>query len=237
MGPTWGPSGADRTQVGLMLAPWTLLYGITTFVNWTHKKNIQWNCNQNTSFFSQRNAFENYVCNIVYILFQPQFVSCNGLDNGLLLDSSKPITEPILSNHHEGLMAYTCSQFHRKRLKIYILHMSLEIDKFKIISTSTRGPCVKVSFISAVTDVLDREIASSPAIWLCVYCLPSQTAAIIHQVTHPTSPWQLRSHRCAVWQPQMSIVIGMIIVPVLIVTLYQNLIAVAAAKIKGCSLC
>ena len=27
IGPTWGPSGADRTQVGLMLAPWTLLSG------------------------------------------------------------------------------------------------------------------------------------------------------------------------------------------------------------------
>ena len=27
MGPTWGLSGADRTQVGLMLAPWTLLSG------------------------------------------------------------------------------------------------------------------------------------------------------------------------------------------------------------------
>ena len=26
-GPTWGPSGADRTQVGAMLAPWTLLSG------------------------------------------------------------------------------------------------------------------------------------------------------------------------------------------------------------------
>ena len=25
MGPTWAPSGADRTQVGPMLAPWTLL--------------------------------------------------------------------------------------------------------------------------------------------------------------------------------------------------------------------
>ena len=25
MGPTWGPSGADRTQAGPMLAPWTLL--------------------------------------------------------------------------------------------------------------------------------------------------------------------------------------------------------------------
>ena len=27
MGATWGPSGADRTQVGRMLAPWTLLSG------------------------------------------------------------------------------------------------------------------------------------------------------------------------------------------------------------------
>ena len=27
MGPTWGPSGADRTQVGPMLSPWTLLSG------------------------------------------------------------------------------------------------------------------------------------------------------------------------------------------------------------------
>ena len=27
MGPTWGQSGADRTQVGSMLAPWTLLSG------------------------------------------------------------------------------------------------------------------------------------------------------------------------------------------------------------------
>ena len=34
MGPTWGPSGADRTQVGPILAPWTLLAGIcwTEFV-------------------------------------------------------------------------------------------------------------------------------------------------------------------------------------------------------------
>ena len=28
MGRTWGPSGADRTQVGPMLAPWTLLSGV-----------------------------------------------------------------------------------------------------------------------------------------------------------------------------------------------------------------
>ena len=29
MGPTWGPPGADRSQVGPMLAPWTLLSGKT----------------------------------------------------------------------------------------------------------------------------------------------------------------------------------------------------------------
>ena len=28
LGPTWGPSGADRTQMGPMLVPWTLLSGI-----------------------------------------------------------------------------------------------------------------------------------------------------------------------------------------------------------------
>ena len=28
MGPSWGPSGAHRTQVGTMLAPWTLLSGL-----------------------------------------------------------------------------------------------------------------------------------------------------------------------------------------------------------------
>ena len=28
MGPAWGPSGADRTQVGPMLATWTLLSGV-----------------------------------------------------------------------------------------------------------------------------------------------------------------------------------------------------------------
>ena len=36
MGPTWDPSGADRTQVGPMLAPWTLLSGIpyySRFIN------------------------------------------------------------------------------------------------------------------------------------------------------------------------------------------------------------
>ena len=32
MGPTWGPSGTDRTQVGPMLALWTLLSGKISYV-------------------------------------------------------------------------------------------------------------------------------------------------------------------------------------------------------------
>ena len=39
MGPTWGPSGADRTQVGPMLAPWTLLsviVSILPYYHWIH---------------------------------------------------------------------------------------------------------------------------------------------------------------------------------------------------------
>ena len=36
MGQTWGPSGADRTQVGPMLAPWTLLSGLLPPLQWRH---------------------------------------------------------------------------------------------------------------------------------------------------------------------------------------------------------
>ena len=34
MGPTWSPPGADRTQVGPMLAPWTLLSGMLHWVQY-----------------------------------------------------------------------------------------------------------------------------------------------------------------------------------------------------------
>ena len=40
MGPTWGPPGADRTQVGPMLAPWTMLSG-SLFLKINSKENIK----------------------------------------------------------------------------------------------------------------------------------------------------------------------------------------------------
>ena len=38
MGPTWGPAGADRTQLGPMLALWTLLSGLLLLVKWPKRK-------------------------------------------------------------------------------------------------------------------------------------------------------------------------------------------------------
>ena len=40
MGPTWGPSGADRTQVGPVLAPWTLLSGIFWTYEFIHNMDL-----------------------------------------------------------------------------------------------------------------------------------------------------------------------------------------------------
>ena len=49
MGPTWGASGADRTQVGPMLAPWILLSGylhvnglLSTVSSYTYLVNRVW---------------------------------------------------------------------------------------------------------------------------------------------------------------------------------------------------
>ena len=39
MGPMWGPSGAGRTQVGPILAPWTSPSGILLVSLWGYKRN------------------------------------------------------------------------------------------------------------------------------------------------------------------------------------------------------
>ena len=46
MGPTWGPSAADRTQVGPMLSPWTLLSGMLSELL-RYKYGIYWDSRAN----------------------------------------------------------------------------------------------------------------------------------------------------------------------------------------------
>ena len=53
MGPTWDPPGDDRTQVGPMLAPWTLLSGLGNC--WEIKlRETNWKQNTSTSYQSYR---------------------------------------------------------------------------------------------------------------------------------------------------------------------------------------
>ena len=44
MGPTWGPPGSCRPQMGPMLAPWTLLSGLVSYANPKNVQSLQW-CN------------------------------------------------------------------------------------------------------------------------------------------------------------------------------------------------
>ena len=69
MGPTWGPSGADRTQVGPMLAPWTLLSGM--FFNCKYFGEWLIACLAHIQQISSRHEKQMWCCNLssCYILW------------------------------------------------------------------------------------------------------------------------------------------------------------------------
>ena len=53
MGPTWGPSEADRTQVGPMLAPWSLLSGYIATDIWVISNTFLWQNTSNDSIYTK----------------------------------------------------------------------------------------------------------------------------------------------------------------------------------------
>ena len=57
MEPTWGPSGADRTQVGPRLAPWTLLFGNSLSLLWRNRKGLIWYIK--LPFYQYRDSHDN----------------------------------------------------------------------------------------------------------------------------------------------------------------------------------
>ena len=91
MGPTCGPSGADMTQVGPMLAPWTLLSGLLSelltrvwhFI--PRCLNVDWRLRQQLSVkMCFRGCFRYRFCNMGVVCYQlthishliiPQFIS------------------------------------------------------------------------------------------------------------------------------------------------------------------
>ena len=68
MGPTWGPYGAGRTQVGPMLAPWTLLSGtpdrphsLTSFGTRLYRLSSPSGVHGN-AFCCMNPAYDNWIC-------------------------------------------------------------------------------------------------------------------------------------------------------------------------------
>ena len=111
MGPTWGPSGADRTQVGPMLAPWTLLSGTSLFTSNTFNSSPP---GQNGHHFTNNNCRcifvkENF-CSLIKIA--QKFVPKGPVDyNPALIKimawrwiGDKPLSEPMLTWFTETYM-------------------------------------------------------------------------------------------------------------------------------------
>ena len=76
MGPTWGPSGADRTQVGPMLTPCTLLSGtlIGDVGDLWYVQIYQQQCTSDSRFdfyeWERKMSKGNYYCNLRYVLIK-----------------------------------------------------------------------------------------------------------------------------------------------------------------------
>ena len=81
MGPTWGPSGADRTQVGPMLAQWTLLSGIIVAVISVTEQSWYWMISMN------------------YFHVPLPFISVDDITVWVLLNQSYTFKFHVESNH------------------------------------------------------------------------------------------------------------------------------------------
>ena len=88
MGPTWGPSGADRSQVGPMLAPWTLLSGLLNL--WEHPCGPDgkwpWCC----CTYTGQNGFNEFDVNK-----SAQWLLCSG-DHGIAHHQAKTVPMKLI---------------------------------------------------------------------------------------------------------------------------------------------
>ena len=105
MRPIWGPSGADRTQVGPILAPWTLLSG-TIWLTWLvgHQRDrfmVQKGCIQNLAvsckYITNDNKYRSrcqFVLHIKRVLINVDFVI--GIYNQYIVNSKSASRIPSL---------------------------------------------------------------------------------------------------------------------------------------------
>ena len=87
MGPTWGPPGSCRPQMGPMLAPWTFLSG--WFINWT--EDVTGTRNRGTEHLE--NVSRKFVCFLQWNftgIISDGYVVIGGL-------GAEPLSEPMLT--------------------------------------------------------------------------------------------------------------------------------------------
>ena len=97
--PTWGPSGADRTQVGPMLASWTLLSGIINVNAWSatdlHKNTMvilvrYWfgeTAQQRKTWFSRH-----YLINVTFRRYIDIYISTCETTRIVTLNTMRPVS-------------------------------------------------------------------------------------------------------------------------------------------------
>ena len=84
-GPTWGPPGADRTQVGHMLSPWALLSGYCWSTMYTHHSWIQWQHGRGPILLTMKNLIptsssSNYIHDKIWDETTYKFPNFNGTE-------------------------------------------------------------------------------------------------------------------------------------------------------------
>ena len=95
MGPTWGPSGADRTQVGPMLAPWNLLSRLLIKIN--NDVQCQWLviplCNERYVYLHK---LCEYCSDSHYWDYKKKYPNLCQVNASHRLVGAKPLSQPML---------------------------------------------------------------------------------------------------------------------------------------------
>ena len=120
MGPTWGPHGSCRPQMGPMLAPWTLLSGIFILiaVNEIPHSNVRRNWNHNITHLVHTNLHyittadeEHSVQALVYKCFSTCNINPNWRDAGLYIIIDMDVFCPKHALHISVATQFTFQQF------------------------------------------------------------------------------------------------------------------------------
>ena len=150
MGPTWGASGADRTQMGPMLAPWTLLSGCIVEMTYSavdqHLEYTQ--LIQLCSYLGSRDSYSRV---IVVPLFALCYTSGRSLGQGSLWNTK--FLKPKKTWHN--WLRYACCTCGIHYIDVIMSTMASQITSLKVV------------YSTVYSDTDQRKHQSSASLALC----------------------------------------------------------------------